>query len=91
MSLYSSKSNKSKDDFITSLITCKICNKIYEDPVILPCHKTICSKHVIDQTNCSIYRCNFCKNFHIIDLKKWQKLDFIINYFLKYKHIFLFL
>ncbi len=70
MSLYSSKSNKSKDDFITSLITCKICNKIYEDPVILPCHKTICSKHVIDQTNCSIYRCNFCKNFHIIDFFK---------------------
>jgi len=70
MSLHSKKNNKSNDDFISSLITCKICNKIYEDPVILPCHKTICSKHVIDQTNCSIYRCNFCKNFHIIDFFK---------------------
>lgn len=47
---------------LTSLIKCEECNQIYEDPVILPCHMTICSKH---QTKTKTYQCKNCNQDHI--------------------------
>ena len=32
---------------------CEICNEIFEQPILLPCGKTICNKHVSDMTNTS--------------------------------------
>lgn len=47
---------------LTSLIKCEECNQIYEDPVILPCHMTIFSKH---RTKTKIYQCKNCNQDHI--------------------------
>jgi hypothetical protein len=69
------------EDFITSLITCKVCNQIFDDPVIMPCHKTLCSKHIIELMTDSIYKCFFCSKEHKIDLKELitdeEKLELI--------------
>lgn len=53
-------------DSMERIIQCKLCNKRYEDPIILPCFKTICSKHVYIETNGLKFKCNFCKNDHNI-------------------------
>ena len=54
------------EEFILSLITCKVCNEIFNDPIILPCHKTICCKDIFNETKNSIYICYFCKEEHKI-------------------------
>ena len=44
-------------------IKCKICDEIYEDPVLLPCcSKSICIKHIklINETK---YSCELCNNY----------------------------
>jgi hypothetical protein len=49
------------------IFTCNICRHQYEDPIILPCYKTTCSKHVYLETNGVKFKCDFCNNEH--DLK----------------------
>ncbi len=57
---------KLQEDALNNLVTCKICNQIFEDPVILPCGKTICSRHneIIKNS------CNFCKKIHLVNLNE---------------------
>jgi hypothetical protein len=54
------------EEFILSLITCKVCNEVFNDPIILPCHKTICCKDIFNETKNSLYTCYFCKQKHLI-------------------------
>ena len=44
------------------LIICKLCHETLEDPIILPCGKTICSKHLDNETN--NFKCGLCDNSH---------------------------
>ena len=57
-------------DTIRSVLTCKICNDIYNKPISLPCSKTMCQSHVEELTRrdgkLSAIRCVFCKNEHEI-------------------------
>jgi len=60
-----------EEDVINNLITCKICKQVLEEPVSLPCQKTICSKHLLNETDVnSIYECFFCNKSHQIDRKE---------------------
>ena len=49
-------------DRLKRLIICKLCHETLEDPIILPCFKTICSKHLLKETN--NFKCGLCDNFH---------------------------
>ena len=56
------KSESTKENRMKRLIICKLCHETLEDPIILPCGKTICSKHLLDETN--NFKCNLCDNSH---------------------------
>ena len=48
-------------------LTCKICQKYYLNPVILPCGNNICQEHVekkIKENNSQFYECDFCRESH---------------------------
>ena len=49
-------------DKLLDLTKCLICNEPYEDPIILPCHSTICSRHLLIQAVSS--ECIVCKKEH---------------------------
>ena len=53
---------KGEEDRLKRLIICKLCNETLEDPIILPCGETICSKHLLNETN--IFKCGLCDNLH---------------------------
>ena len=55
-------SESNEEDRMKRLIICKLCHETLEDPIILPCGKTICSKHLIDETNS--FKCDLCDNLH---------------------------
>jgi len=46
------------------LIICKICHETLESPIILPCGRTICSKHLFSEMSNSVFKCDLCDNFH---------------------------
>ena len=55
-----------KVELVVDSITCKICNKFFNNPVVLPCINTVCNEHVIkDQVENKI-ACYFCKEQHEI-------------------------
>ena len=56
------KCDSTEEDRMKRLIICKLCHETLEDPIILPCGKTICSKHLLDETN--NFKCNLCDNSH---------------------------
>ncbi len=69
-----------EEDILSSLITCKICKKVLEEPVSLPCAKIICSKHIIEKKDkISIYKCFFCKKDHLIDMNELPINDEILK------------
>ena len=43
-------------------LICKFCHETLEDPIILPCGKTIWSKHLLNEIN--NFKCNLCENSH---------------------------
>lgn len=54
---------------LRQILICKICNECYEDPVILPCGKSICSKHAISDKEAAkdnVFKCLFCVKNHPI-------------------------
>jgi len=51
----------SKFDKINSLFNCQICHHILQDPIFLPCSKTVCRTHSED---ISREKCEFCGKFH---------------------------
>ena len=52
------------------MVTCNFCNCIFEDPVFLPCSKSICFKHVEEiksrYNNSEQITCFFCSELHQI-------------------------
>ena len=50
------------------------CNLIYENPVTLPCGKSICKQHLEQYENDEKYKCCFCKEQHEI-----PKNGFVVN------------
>ena len=56
------KSDSPEADQMTRLIICKLCHETLEDPIILPCFKTICSKHLLNEA--SNFKCGLCENSH---------------------------
>lgn len=50
-----------------SLVNCNICNNQYEDPIVLPCSKTVCSKHVYSDQTKKVFKCELCKGEHIAE------------------------
>ena len=53
------------DHELDYLINCEICNEELDKPVILPCFKSICLKHIIPSAD-SMYKCDICNRFHQI-------------------------
>jgi hypothetical protein len=49
-----------KSEAISKFFYCKFCDKILENPIILPCQETICEKDTYENLNCK-----FCFNEHI--------------------------
>lgn len=64
------------------LLTCELCKTQYEDPLILPCYNTVCSKHVYIETNGSKFKCSFCDKEHD-SLNEKYPIDIKINKLLK--------
>lgn len=60
-------------------LKCKLCNNTYEDPIILPCYKTICSKHVFSETIGDVFKCSLCNNGHAITIDGFPKNEDIYN------------
>jgi hypothetical protein len=52
-------------DKISEIITCKVCNKYFSNPVLLPCLKSVCQDHIIIESNCQIFKCKFCNKNHV--------------------------
>jgi primosomal protein N'' len=48
---------------VRDLIYCKVCNELFDKPVMLPCGETICSKHEIDFKDAR-FQCTFCSGQH---------------------------
>ena len=52
-------------DAMHQLILCKICHETLEEPIILPCHKTVCSKHVYNDDSADPkFKCDLCYMQH---------------------------
>lgn len=57
-------------DDLRSAMTCGYCKSFYEQPIILPCHETICRKDLAnlytksDDTKIRSVKCPFCPNLH---------------------------
>lgn len=64
---------------LRNYLKCKLCGDTYKTPVILPCGKTVCARHVacIDNT----YQCILCNKVHVVPhegfLKNEDLEDFI--------------
>ena len=56
------KSDSSEKDRMKRLIICKFCYETLEEPIVLPCGKTICSKHLLNEANS--FKCDLCDNSH---------------------------
>ena len=50
-------------------LSCKICHLIYENPIKLPCGKSICKFHLHDKSE--MFTCQFCKSSHVIPKQRF--------------------
>ena len=50
---------------LKKFVTCSICNKIFFQPIELPCLNSICQKHLIDFIN---KNCDFCNQTHQLSI-----------------------
>ena len=53
----------SKIDKLKKMFNCKVCSDLLQDPVLLPCSKTVCKKHAEE---ISLKECIFCSKIHQI-------------------------
>lgn len=60
-------------------LKCKLCNNTYEDPIILPCYKTICSNHIFSETMGEVFKCTLCHDDHAITATGFPKNEDIFN------------
>jgi hypothetical protein len=51
------------NETIKQVITCKLCQSILDEPVLLPCGETVCRKHTIEISNNT---CRFCDKVHVL-------------------------
>jgi hypothetical protein len=61
------KANKPKS--LNEIATCQKCKKFLIEPILLPCGKNICNKHVREATSkdeelLSVYKCEICHDNH---------------------------
>jgi len=58
--------------YIRSLVTCKLCRKVFDDPITLPCSNSVCRKHlnVMGKNGCI-----FCDQWHNIKILKLMEPD----------------
>ena len=70
---------------LNTLLTCSYCHKMYSNPVILHCNKTICRDDLTElATGPNTYKCPFCNDLHVelndagfqVDLKLQQFIDY---------------
>lgn len=67
---------------LKEILICKLCNQIYDDPIILPCYKTVCSKHVSIEARNHVFKCLLCNKEHSIfsdGLCKNEELQYLIS------------
>lgn len=78
-------------DKIKESLTCKICNRILNEPVFLPCHKTLCRLHINSEydsnTNKFIYKCFFCNEEHIIPDLGFETNEMAHNFIKSLSHL----
>ena len=65
--------SNNKNQKFNEILICKICEKYYLNPVILPCGNNICKEHV-NENNSQSYECNLCNDNHEL-----PETGFIIN------------
>ena len=69
-----SKKSKKKGESseLEQLLTCPVCSDVYRDPVILPCHHTLCKRCLdcLKQAN-NFYMCPTCKS--LADARKIKR------------------
>jgi WD40 repeat protein len=56
-------------DYLKEALICKLCNQISNQPVFLPCHKTLCQIHLDEEllkANNTSFQCYFCSKQHEI-------------------------
>jgi hypothetical protein len=51
------------NESVKKLITCKWCQSIVDEPVVLPCSETVCRKH---SDEISKSQCRLCDRFHVL-------------------------
>jgi uncharacterized protein YoxC len=51
---------------LLNTVKCVECNCILQSPVILPCGKSVCQKHVSQQDSANSYNCHICGNVHSV-------------------------
>ena len=77
-------------DSLKQILICKLCNECYEDPIILPCGKSVCSKHVYTESKGDVFKCFICSKKHAIPTESFCKnedLSQLINISDKYINI----
>ena len=58
---------------LKEILICKLCNECYEDPIILPCGRSVCSKHVYIESKSDVFKCLLCAKKHLIPAKRFCK------------------
>jgi hypothetical protein len=65
-------------DIIKNFTICKHCNKELDNPVSLPCNRTICQKHVSELAGQNAdLDCPCCEETHTIPLDGYQVNEMI--------------
>jgi len=56
---------------LKSTLTCSYCSKIFKDPILLPCHDSICREHLFNKDVCkeNKLKCKQCsEEFQVKDI-----------------------
>ena len=69
-----------QEDSIYEQLKCKLCNKTFQDPVIIPCGETVCQHCITDyieenaeSENRGLFKCCLCEEEHSIPPKGFLK------------------
>lgn len=61
-------------DDVNDIIRCRICSKLYNSPITLPCGETICSIHLneFDISRDKKFKCDLCNSEHLLPENGFQ-------------------
>ena len=79
-------SANSNSDELSKMLTCRIFNKYFIDPVVLPCCSTICKEHVVlvnIGNDMFSFNCQVCNQEHKTLEENFPKNSEVVN-FLKF-------